>query len=150
MKNILLVSFMTLSLAGAASGAGFYDAIYKHPTDPNGYLSVHQNGRNVILTNYTTISSSNVTFYSSIGNYIPSRMDVWDLYTGTISGNTAFVTGQAIYGACLLQMNFVFDSNGATANLLSASNTEAGNSQGMRCSDIPYYGPTVQRFVRVF
>lgn len=79
MNKTLIASLMTLSLVGTASGAGLYDAIYKHPTDPNGYLSVHQNGRNVILTSYTTISSSNVTFYSAIGNYIPSRMDVWDL-----------------------------------------------------------------------
>ena len=119
-------------------------------SNPNGYLSVHQNGRNLIITSYTTISSSNVTFYSAIGSYIPSRMDVWDLYSGTISGSTAFVSGQTIYGACLLQLNFVFDANGATGTLLSAQNTDSGNAQGMRCSDIPYYGSNVQRFPRVF
>ena len=151
MKKVLSTAILALSMAGSALAAGLYDGIYQHPTDTNNYLSVHQNGTTLIVASYNTIQSTNVTYYSAIGNFTPARADIWDLLVGTISGNTAFLSGEIIYGACSMQMNMVFDAKGATATLLSVQNTNAGNAQGMRCADAALLiGSNVRRYPRVF
>lgn len=121
----------------AASFAADFTGIYKDPRLPDSYLSVHQNGNRIIATLYNTISfvyGSSIYYSSIAGIYYPSRADIWDLYSGTASGNFSTFGGEFNYGACNANgfMTLNFDSS-ITFTVTSINTTNSGIAQGVQC-----------------
>lgn len=136
MKKALFASLAILCTAGTVSAAGLFDGIYKDPRDDNSYVSVHQNGTRLIVTEYSTRPLSNTSVPTILGNFLPSRIDHWNLLSGTISGNRASVAGEVEFGACFVGVNIGFDASSLVLAVSSASDTAIGVSQGLRCQSL--------------
>lgn len=146
-KQILGAALAIFSLAGLA--AGQYDGIYKQDGAANTYVTMHTNGSQVIAGIFDTMQSTGVRINSSNGSYTPERLDFWDLLNGTITGNTATLSGQRMFGACTETYQVTFTSTGATGVLTDVSTTAAGTAQGVRCGTFPTRGMTFN-LVKVF
>lgn len=120
--------FSTLAVA-----AGPYDSIYNLPGTAE-YLTVHQNGTNMIVGHFKTLPASGIVFYLGDGQAFQiQRADMWDLYSGVISGNTVVLVGEMAYGACESTKRAVFSASGVTITQVSIRNTPAGTAAGISC-----------------
>lgn len=138
---------LAASIVTAATAAGPYDGIYQSTANPNQYLSVHQNGSAIIAASFSTLPSFNINFYVGGYQFTPQRADVWDLYSGTINGNTAIIQGENIFGACLEAGTATFDATGLNYRISASTQTPAGRAQGFPCVAAPN---SQLRFNRVF
>lgn len=126
--------FSTLAMAG-----GPYDGIYNLPSTPE-YLSVHQNGTNMIVGWFSTIPATGIMF--NLGNgqqFPPARVDIWDLFSGVISGNSIRLVGEVAYGACNSTMDAAFTASSVTVTQKFISTTSLGNSYGIDCPSYQQY-----------
>ena len=134
----LVAAIATLS-SSLAIAAGPYDGIY-HLAGTDSYLTVQQNGAYLFAENFNTVPVSGIVFYLADGQAFPiQRADLWDLYSGPISGNSAVVVGQMAYGACESTKQVEFSGTGVTVTQLSIRNTAAGTSAGISCTAYQSY-----------
>lgn len=135
----LFAALVAVCFSTAALAAGPYDGIYNVPGTKE-YLSVHQNGSWMIVGNFSTIPASNIVYYLGDGQQtMPTRMDKWDLFSGTISGNSVTLVGEIAYGACSSQTGAVFNSSGVTVTQQYISTTALGIAQGVNCPGYQQY-----------
>ena len=127
--------FSNLAMAG-----GPYDGIYNLPNTPE-YLSVHQNGTRLIVGWFSTIPATGISFNLGSGqNLPPNRMDIWDLFSGVISGNSARLTGEVAYGSCNSTLDAAFTASSVTITQKFINTTSLGNYFGIDC-------PSYQQFL---
>lgn len=130
--------FITL-LASAVSvfASGIYDGIYQLGSTQT-YWTVQQNGNNMIAAEFTTLPSTGISLTTTSGVTVrPNVLDVWELHSGPISGTTAQLTGNSIYGACSQVITAVFDAFGNVRSTISSlTNTTLGTAQGINCNAI--------------
>lgn len=149
MKKI--ITAIAALIAGTAMAAGPYDGIYVRLGAANAYVAIHTNGEQLIATAYTIIPASGIHMTSPIGNVMPTQLNTWDLFSGTISGSTGIVTGRSLFEACNMSMSFNFTGTGAVATLTGLSNTLIGNSSGVNCAALWNIVPGNQaNYLRVF
>jgi len=113
-----------------------YDGIYQW--SPGKFLSLHQDGTNMIATIYFT-GDGNFTFGAPAGGgTLPvPQLDLFDLMSGTVSGSSAHIDGTRFHRACNVAYDFKFNSDTSiTVTRVGASNTSAANSAGISCSSI--------------
>lgn len=129
---------LALFASSSVMAAGIYDGIYANQTAANEYLSVHTNGNQLIVTEYTAVTSNgSVAFSSVIGTIRPPAVPVWQLFNGPISGSTANLTGQYPFNACAISLTLNFTNVGLTATINSATNTSIGAASGANCAALP-------------
>lgn len=137
-KRFFLAALGVL-FASAAAAIGPYDGIYNLPNTPE-YLSVHQNGSGMIIGAFSTIPASNITFLLGDGqSFAPSRVDYWDLFSGTINGNFVSVSGEVAYGACLSEWDVRFFASAVTVTQTFISTTQLGFDRGINCPGYQNY-----------
>ena len=146
---IVATLFSSLAIA-----SGPYDGIY-HLAGTDNYLTVQQNGAYLFVENFNTVPASGIVFYLGDGQRFPiQRADLWDLYSGPISGNTTVVVGQMAYGACESTKQAVFSGSGVTITQLSIRNTAAGTAAGIDCAAYQayfvYWSGTTSYWERIF
>jgi sugar lactone lactonase YvrE len=123
---------------------GNYEGIYQwfdaNPVDPTSiktYLSLHQDGSNMIATLYfNTSSTPSLPFMPTSGGTLPvAFLDAFDLLSGSITGATAKLTGTRVFRSCNVSYDFTFgDSGQLTATRTGVSNTSAANLSGIDCA----------------
>ena len=147
-----LLSVVIAVFTGSASASGPYDGIYSLPGTQL-YWSIHQNNGGIIVAAFNTIPASNIFLYLSNGQYfdIP-RLDVWDLFSGPLSGTHVTLTGEMAYGACLATYSATFSASAVTVTGISFVNTPFGNSRGVNCPGLFQYtsGWITQTLPKVF
>lgn len=132
-KTVLLAGFVMGLFADTAFAAGLYDAIYQLPGTQEFY-SVHQSGNSLIVGNFITQQGFQVNAPLSNGQqFTTPRLDYWNLFSGPLNGATASLQGEAVFGACYITETVTFSPSGAAAVINSATNTAAGNAQGIDC-----------------
>jgi hypothetical protein len=151
--RVLLATIAAL-FSSLAIASGPYDGIYHMPGTKN-YLTVLQNANYLFVEHFTTIDASGIVFYLGDGQAFPiRRADLWDLYTGNISGNTSVLVGQMAYGACESTKQAVFSGTGVTVTQLSIRNTADGTAAGISCaayqSYFVYWYGTTSYWERIF
>jgi hypothetical protein len=121
--------------APAIYSGGLYEGIYQWA--PGYYLTVQQHGTTVIATNYFT-ADGNFSFPSPDGHVLPvPQLDLFDLYSGPITGANAKISGTEFHRACNVNYDFAFSDNGnITVTKTGVSNTAAANLAGISCSAI--------------
>ena len=125
--TLLLAMFSQSTFA-----AGPWDGIYKMSTEQ--YLSVHQNGSSIIVGMFSTFPPLGAIVNLGAGQrFYPLRSDVWDLFTGEISGSSVELKGEQAYGACFASISVNFYAGGAEATRNYSVNTPAGTSQNVNC-----------------
>ena len=133
MLKKLFVSIFGLLFATWTAAIGIYDGIY-NASGTQEYLSVHQSGSSMVVGYFTTIPASNITFLLGDGqSFAPSRVDYWDLLSGTISGNYAPVNGEVAYGACKSYWDVVFSSASVAVTQTFIETTALGFNRGINC-----------------
>jgi hypothetical protein len=124
---------------------GSYDGIYQwfdsDPTKEDSlktYLSLHQNGANMIATLYFNVGlpTSAPLKPAGGGTWSVPVLDTFDLLNGTVTGTTtAQFTGTRSFGQCTVKYNFVFGDNGMlTVTRTSLELTNAGFVTLANCS----------------
>ena len=131
MRYIFLLFLALCSQSTIAAGP--WDGIYKMSTEQ--YFSVHQNGSSVIVGLFSTFPPQGAVVNIGGGQrFYPQRSDVWDLFTGEISGSSVELTGEHAYGACFASISVNFYAGGAEATRNYFVNTPAGTAQNVNCS----------------
>lgn len=133
-KFHVIAAILVSAMCGGASANGTYDGVYSSPVSSSNYFSVHQSGNSLIVASFDTMPASGINVTAAGSVYAPTRYDFWDLYNGTINGNTATLSGQALYGACTRTVTLVFSSTGFVASQFTASATASGSSQRVNCN----------------
>lgn len=143
MKKTGLFVWLLLAAKLQAFAAGAFDAVYQHPTHPNIYLSVHQNGNIVLVARYSVIPPLVTTVDTVAGKFTPSASNVWDVFNGTIDAyNSVLATGETNAGACIESMMMTFDANSVAVTPFGIDTTGAGRAQGLDCASV-YIGKPV-------
>lgn len=147
-------------MVGSASGAGLYDAIYQHQNKPNLYLSVHQNADTLVVTRYETTPSEKFWYPFKEVNLVtsPTKLNIWEVFSGKLAGNTADLSGQSNYDWCTESMTLIFDSTGVAVEVTNISQRVAGQVYDVSCfaqflrSPIRLIGSTIglDRYLKVF
>jgi hypothetical protein len=135
------------------TNAGLYDGIYLW-SDGN-YLSLHQDGTDMIATNYFNDNGS-FNFKTATGDVLTiPQLDLFDLLSGPVTvtkaGATAKIKGTKFHRACDVTYDFTFSGSTLTATRTGVSNTAAAEAAGISCSAIvgtesPTITPQRQRF----
>ena len=120
-------STATIEVAAAVTARpGAHDGIYQiinADGSPGDYLSVHTNGSDVIATIYRSADPAHAASFTLTdgGTSVASlyKWGSWDLYNGTISGNSAALAGYSQYGLCLANV----DINFGTVNTIRVTPT---------------------------
>lgn len=118
-----------------ATGAT-YDGIYQW--SPGNFLSLHQDGTNMIATIYFN-TDGNVTVPATVGvgTLLVPQLDLFDLMHGEVTGSTATIDGTRFHRACNVGYDFKFNIDSSiTVTRIGVSNTPAANSAGISCSAI--------------
>jgi hypothetical protein len=118
----------------APGAAVSYDGIYQWSTGQ--YLSLHQDGGNMIATIYFNKDGS-FTFFTPDGKAkLPVvQLDIFDLLSGPVTGQTAKMTGTRFHRACLVAYDFTFNNDASiTVTRTSISNSAAADASGISCS----------------
>jgi predicted heme/steroid binding protein len=117
------------------SAIGLYDGIYVW-SDGN-YLSLHQDGQQMIATIYFNDNTS-VDFKAASGGVLKvPQLDIFDLLSGAMTGTTAKVSGTRFHRACNVSYDFAFnESSKLTVTRTNVSNTAIANTSGISCSSI--------------
>lgn len=132
-----LATSVLMAGSAAAMAAGSYDGIYSATSGPVSFLTVHQNENAVIAGEYHFVSSDGgTTFYNSGQAFRPSMFSEWDVYGGTISGDTATMKGTVLHGACDATYEARFTGDSLTVVLKAASTTESGAQQKYACGAV--------------
>lgn len=125
-----------LSVASAASqAAGLYAGIWQSGTD---FLFVNHNGDGLIVTTLTNVPVTNIFAPLANGQYFyPSTLDLGDLVSGTLVGNSASLTGTSVYRACNIQISVTFTSpTTLSSQIVAAWPTAAANAQNINCESL--------------
>lgn len=146
MKKKLLST--ALAICGNAMAAGPYDGVYAHATAPNSYISVHTSGDRIIATQYEILSASGITLQSEIGSVTPRQVNTWQLLGGTISGNSAKLSGQLMFNQCNVQISASFTGSAIAAYITNATSSGAGSWSSMNCQALVSTVPL--RFNKIF
>jgi hypothetical protein len=136
LKRLRAACISTIALlCGPSFAAGPYDGIYVISNfGQTQYLSAHTNGTTLIVAAFWTLPAANINFYLGDGQaFQPARLDVWDLYSGTMAGNQVIISGESNFGACISNYFVVFDSTGASITRRGMSTTNYGASKGISC-----------------
>jgi hypothetical protein len=123
-------------------GAASYDGIYQW--SPGNYLSLHQDGTNMIATIYFT-NDGNFSFPAPAGGGVlpVPQLDVFDLMAGQVTGSTAKIAGTRFHRVCNVTYDFTFNANATiTVTRTGQSNTAAADSARLSCSAIVGNEPT--------
>lgn len=128
--------------------AGPYDGVYAHATAPNSYISVHTSGDRIIATQYEILSASGITLQSEIGSVTPRQVNTWQLLGGTISGNSAKLSGQLMFNQCNVQISASFTGSAIAAYITNATSSGAGSWSSMNCQALVSTVPL--RFNKIF
>lgn len=133
----LVVFFMSITAFANTFASGVYDGIYQLGNSPT-YWTVQQNGNNLIVGEFTSITAAGITLTTTTGVIVrPNNLDTWELRSGTISGNTAQLTGNSTYGACSQTISAVFDNTGTVrSTTMSMTNTVLGTTLGINCNSV--------------
>jgi len=106
---------------GAAVGPSPHDGIYRITNadgSPGDYLSVHSNGSTLIATIYRSADPANAASFALTdgGASVATlyKWGSWDLYSGTLSSNSATLTGYSQYGLCKANVSLTFSGAGGT------------------------------------
>jgi hypothetical protein len=112
---------------------GQYDGIYVWSN--GNYLSLHQDGADIIATNYFNDNTS-VDFRAASGGVLNvPQLDVFDLLSGSVTGSTAKIKGTRFHRACNVTYDFTFSGNiNLTATRTGISNTPLADAAGISCS----------------
>ncbi len=138
MKSAILGLLLISNFANNVLAAGAYDGVYQYGLSP-AYYSVHQNGNQLILVALGSLSVTGNIPITIAGTYTvrPPTIEYWGYSMGTILGNTARISGVALFGACQSTVDVTFDnSGGAAVTLVSYVNTAFGSSQGVNCLSV--------------
>jgi predicted heme/steroid binding protein len=117
------------------SAIGLYDGIYVW-SDGN-YLSLHQDGSQMIATIYFNDNTS-VDFKAASGGPVKvPQLDIFDLLSGAVTGATAKISGTRFHRACNVAYDFAFsNSSKLTVTRTNVSNTAIATASGISCSSI--------------
>ena len=118
-SNPIMQGNFTATLSGSGGGGGgvtsSYDGIYQI-TNADGsagdYVSVQTRGSAVIATIYRSASPTRAASFALTdgGANVATlyKWGSWDLYSGTLSGNNATLTGYSQYGLCNASVSISF------------------------------------------
>lgn len=150
-KNILGgLIIAVLGMSTSAWAGGKYDAIYQAKNNPNTYALVHSNGGTMIISLYTSIANNATTrFVSSAGSIEPTKLDMWEVYDGSIVENLVFISGVNYFGGCKTVNKVIFSETGAISTIVTTQETVAGFNAGLNCRNVYPVG-SITEFVRVF
>lgn len=150
MKKTLIGAAMAL-FSWAAVAAGPYDGIYQSARSNTTYISVHQNGGNMIAAIFGSLKNGgNTSFSNSAGSITPVNLETWEAVKGGIVGNVATLAGTVNYEGCEEIYRVVFDGNGgAVVTILSSVSTPRGFAYRLNCGAGAAIGSTLQ-FVKIF
>jgi hypothetical protein len=138
--TVVAEASQTVTLAPVGSYDGIYQWFDPDPANKDSrktYLSLHQNGANMIATLYFNVSlpASVPLKPDGGGAWSVAVLDVFDLMNGTVTGNTAQLTGTRSYEQCNVKYNFTFDDTGQlTATRTNVSGTAAATLLGTDCA----------------
>jgi fermentation-respiration switch protein FrsA (DUF1100 family) len=138
LRSVGLALLLALSFfVGPAQAADVsYDGIYQW--SPGNFLSLHQDGPNLIASLYFT-KDGNFAFPATAGGgTLPvPQLDLFDLMNGQITGSTAAIYGTRFHRSCNVGYNLTFNANATiTVTRTGQSNTAAADSAGIFCSAI--------------
>lgn len=141
-RNRLLLAGHTLLLGlslffGSAHATDVtYDGIYQW--SPGNFLSLHQDGTNMIATIYfTNDGDSTFPATAGVGTLPVPQLDLFDLMHGEVTGSMAAMDGTRFHRACNVGYDFKFNIDSSiTVTRIGVSNTPAANSAGISCSAI--------------
>lgn len=135
MKSKFFLALLLSCIAGIASAAGVYDGIYQIGGREQWY-SLHQNGDRIVVAHF--ISDPNFPVAAQFANgqtFGSGKLDYWFLFGGTLSGETAAVSGEFLFGACNMTATLDFRVAGIiTVTQIAISPTATGSDQGINCS----------------
>src|SRR5674476_42106 len=116
-----------------ATGAT-YDGIYQW--SPGNFLSVHQDGTQMIATIYFNNDGSYSFPAPAGGGVLPvPTLDLFDLMHGDVTGSTAQMDGTRFHRECNVGYDFTFNNDATiTVTRIGVSNTAAADSAGISCS----------------
>lgn len=118
-----------------APGVVSYDGIYLWSAGQ--YLSLHQDGSYMIATIYFTKDGS-FSFAASDGKTLPvAQLDLFDLMSGPVTGQSAKISGTRFHRACSVNYDFTFNSDSSiTVSRTAVKNNAAADTSGLTCSTI--------------
>lgn len=127
---------MPLIFLGSAQADTTYDGIYQW--SPGNFLSLHQDGTQMIATIYFT-NDGNFSFSTQSGSGVlpVPQLDLFDLMSGSVIGSTAQIEGTRFHRACNVTYDFKFNLDSSiTATRVGVSNTSMADSAGISCASI--------------
>ena len=134
MKSKLLLAPLLCCFASITSAAGIYDGIYQIGSQQQWY-SLHQNGNRIVAAHF--VSDPNFPIAARFANdqtFGSGKLDYWNLFGGTLSGVTAVVSGELLFGACSMTAEMNFGVAGiVTVTATSIVTTVVGSDQGINC-----------------
>ena len=113
-----------------------YDGIYQW--SPGNFLSLHQDGTQMIATIYLTNDGSYSFPAPAGGGVLPvPQLDLFDLMHGGVTGSTAQMDGTRFHRACNVGYDFTFNNDATiTVTRIGVSNNAVADSAGISCSAI--------------
>jgi len=122
------IPLVALLLAPCAFGQEGVYHIINADGSPGDYLSVHASGGNVLATVYRSAGPVNGPGFAlaDAGKNVATlyRWGSWDLYSGSLSGNGAALTGYAQYGLCKANVSLAFSGAGGTIKVAPSGPSE--------------------------
>jgi hypothetical protein len=113
-------------VASSAAVAGPVDGIYQWSN--GNYLSLHQDGADLIATNYFNED------YPVAGG---PPLNSYDLLGGSFKGATAQIAGTRYHRACRVDYSLTVNADGSlTATRNSVANTASADAAGINCKAI--------------
>ena len=140
----------TTGPGGGSGGPGAHDGIY-HITNADGspgdYLSIHTNGSDMIAAVYRSAGPANgASFALTDGGASVAALYRWgsfDLYEGSVSGNSATLTGYAQYGLCNASASITFSGAGGGTIKVTPTGLSGFAPPGASAADCSGAGQTL-------
>ena len=124
-----------IAILPLASALGQYDGIYQW--SPGNYLSLHQDGAQMIATIYFNVDGTFAFGAAPGGTLSIPQLDLFDLLNGSVTGATAKIKGTRFHRACNVSYDFAFGDNATlTATRTGVSNTAIADAAGISCGAI--------------
>ena len=150
MKKTALIAALAGCISGSASAASPYDGIWENFNN-NSYWVVNTaaNGTDMLMISLVNLPINGVGIYFGNGQaFQPTSLDVGNISSGTLRGNTFTGSGPIAFRACAGTLSGTFTSTTTVQiHLNTIQQSVAGAAQRINCAQLVGFsngvGPTI-------